>query len=173
MTVSTFAPTLASICLPGSAYCPVGASSRYLLNASGFLRAQPFCWLRGGLANQVYALPVVGVGAGWIGRNDFVEGSDCQVDLSSICKNGAHVEFVLSDVGWIEWSSLIAGDCVVGDASLQLGVGKVVVVGSDILALRAGRLGLRHVDGLLVLLSPAAILAWQLLLSGLLAASSR
>ena len=124
---------LASICLAASAYLPVGCSSRYLLKASAVpAGATILLSFGGGLADQIDALPVVGVGAFGIELDGLVEGRDGFVNFAGVGENCAFVVVVGAGIRADRPAAAAAYSCdsLIGLSGLGVSVGQPAMVGA-------------------------------------------
>src|ERR1700686_246417 len=89
--------------------------------------------LQRSLADQVDALPVVGISFGGIGGNHFVESHNRFVDFACIGEHGSFVEKVGGGVRGIELGCLVVvGDGLVGLLRFSIYLCQVVVIGSHL-----------------------------------------
>ena len=88
--------------------------------------------LQSGLAHQVDAFPIIGVGLGGISGNGFVEGGDGIVNFAGVGHDGAFVEVIGSGAGRIGLGGLVVGfDGIIRFARFRQRVPEVVVVAGD------------------------------------------
>src|SRR5262249_42282223 len=102
-------------------------------------RRNHFVSLQRGLADHVYALPIVSISTIRVGSNHFIESGECIVNLASVGEHSTCIEVILRRRSWMGLSGQgVSFYGVVKLACLGISLRQIVVVSREVL----GRVGI-------------------------------